>query len=126
MREQEVTLALASMPGARSAELAGTEDQADARGVLFWDDRSGELSFLARDLRPLDAQRDYELWFVTEAGSAVSLGTFDLNESGGVRFVSRVASVPDDIKMAAVSVEPRGGSTEAGPTGPVVMASSAN
>jgi len=126
LQEQEVTLALASTPGVRSAELAGTEDQAEARGVLFWDDRSGELSFLARNLRPLDTERDYELWFVTESGSAKSLGTFELNESGGVRFVSRIDAVPTDVRLAAVSVEPRGGSPEAGPTGPVVMASSAN
>jgi anti-sigma-K factor RskA len=65
------------------------------------------------------AERDYELWLLTDEGP-VSLGL--LPETG-----TRELSVPESLRervqgggSIAVSVEPDGGSPEAGPTGPVI------
>lgn len=65
------------------------------------------------------AERDYELWLLTDEGP-ISLGL--LPETG-----ARELSLPEALHQRiqrggsiAVSVEPDGGSPEAGPTGPVI------
>lgn len=116
------TLAMLLRPGVASTDLAGTPERPEASGRIVWDPRSGDLRFSARDLGALEPGRAYELWFVTTDQKAVSLGLLDVSPDGEATLARRLEQVPTNIALAAVSLEPAGGSPEAGPTGPVLLA----
>jgi anti-sigma-K factor RskA len=116
------TLALLLRPGVSSTDLAGTPERPAASGRIVWDSRSGDLRFSARDLGPLEPDRSYELWFVTADQQTVSLGLLEVAADGELTLATRLDEVPTNIALAAVSLEPAGGSPEAGPTGPILMA----
>ena len=73
-------------------------------------------------VRPVAAEtpvgKSLELWYIGDGKAPRSMGLVDT--------VSKTLSIPrgagDDAATFAVSVEPRGGSTTGGPTGPVVYA----
>lgn len=119
--QAEATVDLALTAGVRSRDLAGSAGYEAARGRLLWDRTSGRLSFFAKNLMPPTDGRVYQLWFVTEDGAAVSLGTLDADARGEVRYAARLDELPEGIAFAAVSLEPRGGEPGPGPTGPIVM-----
>jgi anti-sigma-K factor RskA len=117
---------LVSAPRLQSVAVGGTDKMPDAAGRLLWDADGRVLSFTASRLASLKPDQTYELWFVTDPGGPVSLGTFRLDESGrGQVFVNAPAQLAS-IKAVAVSLEPATGSPGPGPTGPVVMLGTLN
>lgn len=98
----------------RSATLAGAEGEAAAR--VFYDATDGQFAVFAFDLPDPPAGRTYQLWAIAEGGAApVSVGTFDV--VGGAATVRVPASqavrgIEDDLSLAALTVEPAGGSPQ--------------
>lgn len=115
------TLALLLSPSLRSVELAGTDEQPAATGRLLWDPGANELRLFTADLVRLADDRDYQLWFVPESGDPISLGVFDVDDAGlGTLRESLPDVAAQNLKLAAISLEPAGGSRA--PTGPIVAA----
>ena len=117
------SMALLVGPGVQQAELAGGGDVPDAQARLMWDPTTGQMRLLTRGLEPLKPGQTYQLWFVTKDGDPVSLGVFGVNEVAQTTaaYVNTVPVVPNNVNVAAISIEPAGGSPEAGPTGPIIM-----
>lgn len=110
-------------PGVQQAELAGGAEVPNAQGRLMWDPTTGQMRLLTRGLPSLKPGETYQLWFVTKDGDPVSLGVFGVDEVAQTTaaYVNTVPIVPNNVNVAAISIEPAGGSPEAGPTGPIIM-----
>src|SRR5262249_55783028 len=110
-------MAILSAPGMRPIALAALAGAPGAQGHTFLDPGSGRALFFAANLPPLAPDKTYELGFITD--KPVPAGTFavDARGSGAVE-VDRTAPV-DQIKLWAVTIEPRGGVPQ--PTGPMVL-----
>jgi len=121
--ELQESVSLLVGPGVQQAELAGGEDVPDAQGRLMWDPTTGQMRLLTRGLPALKPGETYQLWFVTKDGEPVSLGVFGVNEVAQTTaaYVNTVPLVPNNVNVAAISIEPEGGSPEPGPTGPIIM-----
>lgn len=121
--ELQESVSLLVGPGVQQAELAGGEQVPDAQGRLMWDPTTGQMRLLTRGLPALKAGETYQLWFVTKDGDPVSLGVFGVNEVAQTTaaYVNTVPLVPSNVNVAAISIEPAGGSPEPGPTGPIIM-----
>jgi anti-sigma-K factor RskA len=79
-----------------------------AVAVSLWDNSKQEGVFVSQNLKPLPADRDYQLW-VLDNGRPVDAGVFRVDENGGVR-VEFKTKLP--IKVAgrfAVTEEVKGG-----------------
>jgi anti-sigma-K factor RskA len=126
-REEEVSrvLSLLSAPRLEAYVLAGTDSAPDAAGRMFFDPQTGRLRLTVDGLDPAEAGRTYQAWFVLDdgAGAPVSLGVFNTNNDGEVVFEATLDATPDQIALAAVSVEPAGGVPA--PTGAIVIAGGA-
>ncbi len=126
-REEEVSrvLSLLSAPRLEAYVLAGTDSAPDAAGRMFFDPQTGRLRLTIDGLDPAEAGRTYQAWFVLDdgAGAPVSLGVFNTNNAGEVVFEATLDATPDQIALAAVSVEPAGGVPA--PTGAIVIAGGA-
>jgi anti-sigma-K factor RskA len=121
--ELQESVSLLVGPGVQQAELAGGEQVPDAQGRLMWDPTTGQMRLLTRGLPALKPGETYQLWFVTKDGEPVSLGVFGVNEVAQTTaaYVNTVPLVPSNVNVAAISIEPEGGSPEPGPTGPIIM-----
>lgn len=96
----------------------------DSDGRTLW------LTRIAPGSRELTAQvvdgvdprpdNDYELWALTDAGVPVSLGLLPQSGRRSVALDDAAIAALDSSSTLAVSLEPRGGSPEATPTGPVL------
>lgn len=95
------------------ADLAA--EQGDLRFAARWDSTAGalELTRVAGTAAP--AGQDYELWLIGEDGVPQSLGL--LQEQ-----VTELDLAVTPGVTLAISLEPAGGSPDAGPTGPVLAA----
>ena len=102
-------------PGLQVVRLAGTPEQPAAGGRLLFDAERGRSYFYGRDLAPAGAGRDYQLWYVTDAGDKVSLGTFDADPAGRAVLALDFDPVTAGVTLAAVTDEPAGGVPQ--PTG---------
>lgn len=126
-REEEVNrvLSLLSAPRLEAYILAGTDSAPDAAGRMFYDPQTGRLRLTIDGLDPVAAGQTYQAWFVLDdgAGGPVSLGVFNTNNAGEVVFEATLDATPEQIALAAVSVEPAGGVPA--PTGAIVIAGGA-
>ena len=112
---------LANMQVARLASLGA--DQPQAMGVSLWNDATQQGVLLVENLPELPAEKTYEFWVIDPSTAApVSAGIFATDSEGRGRIVFRPKSNIRTAAQFAISVEPPGGSPQAGPTGPVVMA----
>lgn len=119
----QASVSLLVGPGVQQAELAGGDAVPNAQGRLMWDPNTGQMRLLTRGLEPLKPGQTYQLWFVTEAGDPVSLGVFEVDQAAAntAAYVTTAPIVPSNVNVAAISIEPQGGSPEPGPTGPIIM-----
>jgi anti-sigma-K factor RskA len=110
-------LATVLAPDVRTARLAATGRGPDVR--VIWNRREGVVVLTAQSLAPAPAGRTYQLWGIPTGGAPRSLGLFAADSGGAARAVLRV---PADltIDVAAVSVEPEGGS-QAPTTTPILV-----
>lgn len=125
MRHEEEAsrvLSLLSAPRLEAYVLAGTPDAPNAAGRMFYDPQTRRLRLTVAGLDTADPGRTYQAWFVLDegAGAPVSLGTFNTNAAGEAVFEATLNSAPDQIALAAVSLEPLGGVPA--PTGAIVIA----
>jgi anti-sigma-K factor RskA len=67
------------------------------------------------------SDRDYQLWLLTADGTPLSLGLLPQSGSREYRFDDAALAALDTSELLAVSLEPAGGSPQAGPTGPVLF-----
>lgn len=99
--------------------LTGTENAGDASGHLVMDEEWDECALVASGLPPLDADHDYQLWFVSADGSRKSGAVFHPNDAGQISVDVDVPENWRDFEQVGITAEPAGGSP--GPTGPAVL-----
>ena len=86
--------------------------------AIYSRERAG-LVFVASNLRPLPANKAYELWLIPTQGAPVPAGVFKPDAHGSATVVN--PPLPQGIvaKAFAITIEPEGGSQN--PTLPIVM-----
>ena len=65
---------------------------------------------MAFDLPPIPSDKDYQLWFMPEKGDPVSAGLLAPGPGGSQFGTIAIPSDLKNIKGAAISLEPKGGS----------------
>ena len=84
--------------------------EAQATGKVIVDRESARAYFVAAALPSLEANKDYQLWYITKTGP-VDAGVFqvDTNGYGGIP-VRNLPPNLSEISAFAVTIEPKGGS----------------
>ena len=84
-------------------------DAPKAIAVSLWDNAKQEGVFVAQNLKPLPADRDYQLWVLDNGTTPVDAGVFHVDDHGGVR-VEFKAKLPINVAgRFAVTEEAKGG-----------------
>ena len=96
----------------RSAALADAGGATAAR--VFYDPDAGRFTVLAPNLPDVPAGRAYQLWAIAEGQPPASVGTFDVVQGNAGLTLSASQAVRDlgDLALAALTVEPAGGSPQ--------------
>lgn len=113
-------VAVLNSPDSVHVVLTETREPAHPVGQLSWLASKGALVFMAGGLKPLPADKTYELWLIPTLGKApVPAGLFRPNADHGATVV--MPPVPADTRMDRfmVTVEPAHGSET--PSFPIVM-----
>lgn len=85
-------------------------DSPKAVAVSLWDDRQQQGVFLVQNLKPLPADKDYQLWVIDpKYASPVSAGVFQVDAQGNVRLQFKADKPIATAKQFAVTEEPKGG-----------------
>jgi anti-sigma-K factor RskA len=79
--------------------------------VTLWDNQRQSGVFMAQNLKPLPAERDYELWVMDENQKPVAAGVFHLDTNGGIRMDFKPGRLIKTAGKFAVTEEVRGGVT---------------
>ncbi len=121
VQQADQVINMLKVPHLQMASLQGAGKQPAAFGRLFWDKQAGMWKFCAADLKRLQADKTYELWWITPASKKIPAGTFNVDDSGFVMFTP---TIPAGMKFsnsltAAVTIEPAGGDLQ--PQGPVEL-----
>jgi anti-sigma-K factor RskA len=91
--------------------------ETNARGTLFVASDHQHWYLRIDDLEPCPLGRSYQLWFVTEDGTAVDGGVLQIEH--GVELEVTSDSMPQGTVEVSITLEPAGGSTA--PSGPLVL-----
>ncbi len=121
VRQADEIINMLKVPHLQMASLTGVGKQPSAFGRLFWDKHAKIWKFCAADLKPLQSDKTYELWWITPASKKIPAGTFNVDTTGFVMFTP---TIPPGLKLshamtAAVTIEPAGGDLQ--PRGPVEL-----
>jgi len=111
---------LLNSPTARRVRLTEVKTAAQPSAHVIYAKDKGALIFVASDLRPVKANKTYELWLIPSNGQApIPAGLFrpDVNGSASVVLPSLPAGI--EAKAFGVTVEDAQGATT--PTLPIVM-----
>jgi hypothetical protein len=109
-------------PHARHVVLTGERGPARPSGQASWLESEGALVFVASGLKPLPADKTYELWMEPAQGKApLPAGMFQPNPDGSAAVVLPPLPAHTGARQFLVTVEPAGGS--ATPSLPMVMES---
>ena len=84
-------------------------DAPKAVAVSLWDDAKQAGVFVVQNLKPLPADRDYQLWVLDNGTTPVDAGVFRVDESGNVRVEFKTKSLIKVAGKFAVTEEARGG-----------------
>ncbi len=99
------------------------QDQPQAMAVSLWNSRTQQGVLVVRNLPLPPAGKTYEFWVIDPATAApVSAGLLLTDSEGRAQLVFKPKANIATASQFAISIEPSGGSTQAGPSGPVVMA----
>lgn len=100
--------------------LSETSEPPHAVGQLSWLANKGALVFMAGGLKPLPADKTYELWLIPKLGKApVPAGLFRPNADHGATVVLPPVPADTQVEKFMVTVEPAQGSET--PSFPIVM-----
>jgi anti-sigma-K factor RskA len=102
----------------RMVLLDGTKEAPAAKGYLFLDPTGTSGIFIAENLPPLGAARQYQLWLI-EDDERVSGGVFSVDQRGYAWLPITAQSRLKSYTAFGISTEPFGGSDK--PTGPRVL-----
>jgi anti-sigma-K factor RskA len=110
---QQTVLALQEtnrLAGLRIAMLSSLlTDSPKAVAVSLWDDDKQEGVFVVQNLKPLPADRDYQLWVLDNGTTPVDAGVFRVDKNGGVRVDFKTKEPIKVPGKFAVTEEVRGG-----------------
>jgi anti-sigma-K factor RskA len=119
LRDQTQNLQQAVMTLRETNRLAGLRiamlnsllaDSPKAVAVSLWDDQQQRGVFLVQNLKPLPADRDYQLWVMDpKYSSPVSAGVFQVDAQGNVRVQFKADKPIALANKFAVTEEPKGG-----------------
>jgi anti-sigma-K factor RskA len=78
--------------------------------VSLWDNREQSGVFVVQNLKPLAADRDYQLWVIDpKYATPVSAGVFQVDAQGNVRLEFKTDKLIETANKFAVTEEPKGG-----------------
>jgi Anti-sigma-K factor rskA len=119
-RAEALTEALTS-PDAKQVTLTETKGPVKPVGHATYLPKRGALIFVASNLRPVPANKTYELWLIPTGGKApIPAGLFRPDASGSASVVMPTVPAGVEAKAFGVTIEDAQGS--ATPTLPIVMA----
>jgi anti-sigma-K factor RskA len=119
-RAEALTEALTS-PDAKQVMLTETKGPAKPIGHATYLAKRGTLIFVASNLRPVPANKTYELWLIPANGKApMPAGLFRPDASGAASVVMPMLPEGVEAKAFGVTIEDAQGSST--PTLPIVMA----
>jgi anti-sigma-K factor RskA len=81
--------------------------------------RQRGLIFIASNLKPVPAQKAYELWLIPKQGAPIPAGVFKPDAHGSATVINPPLPAGVEAKAFAITVEPEQGSST--PTLPIVM-----
>jgi anti-sigma-K factor RskA len=107
-------------PQTRHIVLSETRQAVHPVGQVSWLAEKGSLIFVAGGLRPISANKTYELWLVPSSGKApIPAGLFRPDADGGATVVMAPVPAQTPAKSFMVTVEPLHGSET--PSLPIIM-----
>jgi hypothetical protein len=101
--------------------LADPANAAPATGRVYWDMDKGMWGVVVFNLKPPPAGKVYQLWAIPDGTGAapMPMNTFTVNATGKAMFTQPVPAASTPIKLAAITMEPEGGSKT--PTMPIQL-----
>lgn len=88
------------------------EDSPQAMAVSLWDEQAQRGVFLVQNLKPLPADKDYQLWVIDpKYPTPVSAGVFQVDAQGNMRLQFKTEKPIETAGKFAVTQEPKGGLT---------------
>jgi anti-sigma-K factor RskA len=85
-------------------------DSPKAVAVSLWDDQQQRGVFVVQNLKPLPADKDYQLWVIDpKYPTPVNAGVFQVDAQGNVRLQFKADKLIESAKKFAVTQEPKGG-----------------
>lgn len=121
-RAQEV-LDVLSSPNAKRVTLISAHAKPEPTGHAVYLKSRGALVFTASNLKPLPANKTYELWVIPANGTApIPAGTFQPDQRGMASVLLPKLAPGIQAKAFGVTMENSGGSTT--PTLPILLAGS--
>lgn len=81
--------------------------------------RERGLIFIASNLKPVPAQKAYELWLIPTQGAPIPAGVFKPDSHGSATVINPPLPAGVEAKAFAITIEPEQGSST--PTMPIVM-----
>lgn len=112
---------LVTTPGARVAELRGTDLGTGATAKLAYD-RSGHAMLMADKLPTVPQGKAYQLWFIVGKNPPMPGKTFVPDKEGKGMLKDQMPEAVVDSAIFAITMEPEAG--VAAPTGPIYLRSS--
>jgi anti-sigma-K factor RskA len=111
---------LVTEPGARLAELSGTEQAAGATAKIAYS-KNGRVLLLASNLPPAPQGKEYQLWFIVGKNPPVPSKSFAPDGAGRGTLRDQVSRQTLDSAVFAITLEPAGGVSA--PTGEIYLRS---
>ena len=115
-RELELIARALESPGSSMIKLVRGSEQSQSKdpAKIYWNKQAGQW-IVALNMPPPPEGKVYQLWFITSA--PLSAGVLTTDDSGRGVTVVEVPRGIGEIKKAAITIEPQGGSTS--PTMPI-------
>lgn len=115
MRER---LTLVTTPAVTVSPLRPVNEQMEARGILYVAADHQHWYLAVHDLPPAEPGRDYQLWWVTDAGNVPAM-TFEARTGEKVELASE--TMPAGTRDVMITLEPEGGARTNVPAGPEIL-----
>lgn len=78
--------------------------------VSLWDDKQQRGVFVVQNLKPLSADKDYQLWVIDpKYPTPVNAGVFQVDAQGNMRLPFKADKLIESASKFAVTQEPKGG-----------------